>query len=134
MYNLNKKALFFSRSTITWSYFLFLAPVCGKITSPLKLQYWQPMWNYLDSIVLTSKDGFFLLISYMVLGNSSALGKVAEERIVNLGGWLARISKIFLVAGDLASLQKAVGSSINKIMFSLSNYPTTTLFFLYFFS
>jgi hypothetical protein len=35
-----------------------------------------------------------------------------------------------MVAGELMSLQKAVGSSTNKTIFYLSNLPTLTAFFL----
>lgn len=132
VYNFKRKALFFRISLIRVNSSLFLTPVWGKMTSPLKLQYWQPIWNYFESTWITCKSGFFLLISSTVFYSSLWEGIVAEAKTINLGGWLAIISNNFLEALDYVSLQKAVGSSTNRTIFSLSNFPLFTSVFLLF--
>lgn len=86
VYSFNKKAFDFNILIISSNSFLFLTPVCGKITYPLKLQYWHPIWNSLEFIYTTSMSGFFLRTNSIVFVSSLADGMVADAKMINFGG------------------------------------------------
>jgi len=86
VYSFKRKEFFFKISIMWPNSTLFLTPVCGKITYPLKLQYWQPIWNSFELTYMTCISGFFLLINSTVFGIYETEGMVADANMVNLGG------------------------------------------------
>ncbi len=59
---------------------------CGKITSPWKLQYWQPVCNSLEVTSITCRPGFFLRTYSVVFASSLASAIVVEAKMVGFGG------------------------------------------------
>jgi len=86
VYNFKRNAFFLRISMICPNSSRFLTPVWGNITYPLKLQYWQPIWNSLEATSITCKSGFFLFIKEIVFWSSFSSGIVADAKIVNFGG------------------------------------------------
>lgn len=107
------------------SYYLFVTPVWGYKTSPLKVQNWQPIWNYFDYICFIFNFGCWISTSLVKFGSDFMRGKVADDRTVIWGALFFNIVNNLSVYYGFPELHAYDGSSTNKIVSSFFSLAIT---------